>query len=227
MKFVLLLLFTLSHAYAAPSNDTKEITILNQCGHALQVGIQTNDKARGDIIQLNASDRHRLPVKTNWAGRIWARESCDVHDCGLAGASNPASLAEFKMASDLDYYDVSFVDGYNFPISIEPIHPNDKIVKTDDKHCRKSTCTQLPTCPKDLRASNKAGKFVACESACSKYGSDQYCCTGEHNTAETCTSNHYAKQVKNMCPDSYSYAFDDATSVYGCKALSYQVVFCP
>lgn len=222
----LFILFVIPAVFAA-LNDTREINILNQCGHALQIGFQTNDKARGEIFQLDSNAHHLASVKNTWAGRIWARESCDVHDCGLAGASNPASLAEFKLALDMDYYDVSFVDGYNFPISIEPLLKDDNVVKLDDKHCRKSACGQLPTCPKDLQAKNANGKVVACESACSKYGSDQYCCTGEYSTSETCTSNHYAKEVKKMCPDSYSYAFDDATSVYGCKASSYKVVFCP
>jgi hypothetical protein len=227
----LLLLSSLS-IYAAPSGNKKQINILNQCSHSLQIGHQTNDDTRGNIVQLDSNKTYQLTVKSDWAGRIWARESCDIHVCDVAGADNPASLAEFKLSSintDIDYYDVSFVDGFNFPVRIEPqmMDKTDTLVKLDSKHCRRSECTALPTCPLDLQLLNDAGKFVACASACSKYGLDQYCCTGAHGSADTCTTNHYANEIKKICPDSYSYAFDDATSVYGCRANAYQVVFCP
>lgn len=227
----LLLLISSAVVLAAPANDKKQIIILNSCDKKLEVGYQTNDVARGTIIQIEAGKSHTLPVASNWAGRVWAREDCKVHDCDIAGASNPASLAEFKLSSnkDIDYYDVSLVDGYNLPMQIEPqmINGLDSLVKLDPKHCRISECTNLPKCPKDLQAVDAQGKFVACNSACSKYQTDEFCCTGSHSTADTCTTNHYASTVKNACPNSYSYAFDDATSVYGCKANAYQIVFCP
>lgn len=236
MKFSLLissLLLLSSSIHAAPSSDKKKIHILNQCGHSLQIGHQTNNDDRGNIIHLDAENTYELNVKSDWAGRIWARESCEgVDQCDKAGVDNPASLAEFKLSytdTDIDYYDVSFVDGFNFPVRIEPqmIGGTDAVVKQDTKHCRRSECTTLPTCPNDLRLLDDAGKFIACESACSKYGKDEFCCTGPHGSANTCTSNHYANEIKKICPDSYSYAFDDATSVYGCRANAYQVVFCP
>lgn len=229
---LLFILTLFSVTNAAPAADNKQVLILNQCNTTLQVGYQTNDGARGSTVELAIGQTHTLPVISNWAGRVWAREGCQVHKCDIAGAANPASLAEFKLNNnqkDIDYYDVSFVDGYNLPMRIEPqmINGLDELIKLDARHCRRSECTNLPTCPKDLQVLDKDGRFVACNSACSKYNEEKYCCTGKYNTAKACTSNHYANTIKGVCPDSYSYAFDDATSVYGCKASAYQIVFCP
>ncbi|KAI7906379.1 THO complex subunit 1 transcription elongation factor-domain-containing protein [Cokeromyces recurvatus] len=220
------------------TKEMKKINIFNHCQHTLQIGYQMNLEPEGRTIELNANKTYPLFVEPTWAGRLWARENCDTHKCELAGATNPASLAEFRFSSitttntdssDIDYYDVSFVDGYNFPLSIRPriVYGLDRLVKLDNKHCRKSECLHLPNCPSDLQTFDKLGKFVACESACSRYGTDTYCCTGRYNTSATCTSNYYARQVKNMCPFTYSYAFDDANSVYACKTNEYDVIFCP
>jgi hypothetical protein len=232
MKSLLIASLFLLSIQAAPFGDVKQINILNQCDHSLQIGHQTNDGPRGPIVQLDADKSYQLTVKSDWAGRVWAKGLCDAHMCDGADADHPVSLAEFKLSSlntDIDYYDVSFVDGFNFPVRIVPqiVDETDTLVKLDDKHCSISECTALPTCPLDLQLLDSIGKFIACESACSKYREDKYCCTGAHGSAKTCTSNHYADEIKKKCPDSYSYAFDDATSVYGCRANAYQVVFCP
>jgi hypothetical protein len=231
MKLLLLFALLLQNINTAPS-DKKSIVVFNQCQHHLKVGYQTNGEPRGTSVHLDQGQAYTLPVPVNWGGRVWARQSCIYHDCELAGAGNPASLAEFKfspLASDIDYYDVSFVDGYNLPMSIQPrvVQGIDHVEGQDDRHCRVSECKSLPFCPHDLATANQEGSFVSCESACSKYGLDQYCCTGNHSTPETCTTNHFAKRIKDQCPEAYSYAFDDATSVYGCRSNAYHVTFCP
>src|SRR6478736_5056467 len=72
----LALVTTRIHAAPSAAADTKQINILNQCGHKLQIGYQTNDEPRGHIIPLESGKTHKLTIQTNWAGRIWARESC-------------------------------------------------------------------------------------------------------------------------------------------------------
>jgi hypothetical protein len=74
-----------------------------------------------------------VPFSDSWSGRVWARTGCnfdangvgpcEVGDCGNklqcngAGGVPPVSLAEFT-TGDLDFYDVSFVDGANVPIEV-------------------------------------------------------------------------------------------------------------
>ncbi|KAI8094845.1 thaumatin [Gilbertella persicaria] len=198
----------LSLVSAAPLNT--QIKLVNQCGYTLQIGYQTNNAPHHHIIQVQ--DTHTLTVAHHWAGRIWAKASSGDY---------PATLAEFRLG-ELDYYDVSLVDGFNLPLRIEP----QSTEHVELRHCQPSGCLQLPSCPKDLQVFDQH-QLVACASPCSVYGTDDYCCTGTSGTSNTCTLNYYAQQVKQACPDVYSYAFDDATSVYGCKTHVYHVVFCP
>ena len=70
--------------------------------------------------------------------------------------------------------------------------------------------------------------FAPCLSACAKYGSDNYCCLGSYNGPSKCSPNYYAKAAKNVCPDAYSFAYDDQDSTFIIpKGPGFQVVFCP
>ncbi|KAK5446744.1 hypothetical protein LTS15_009677 [Exophiala xenobiotica] len=70
--------------------------------------------------------------------------------------------------------------------------------------------------------------FNPCLSACAKYNKDQYCCTGSHNTPATCSPSDYSTQAKKVCPDAYSYAYDDQTSTFIIpQGGGFEVVFCP
>ncbi|KAG1146704.1 hypothetical protein G6F37_001089 [Rhizopus arrhizus] len=225
---------TLANHFVIGENLTEdhvqaEIEVLTK---AKQILLEDIESKKGQMITLDSNQRHSFTVSSHWAGRIWARESCDYHDCLIAGASNPASLAEFRLSpvsSDIDYYDLSFVDGYNLPLRIEPLFESkiDHMVQSDERHCRATECTRLPLCPQELQVVDDAGKFIACKSACSKYGLDQYCCTGKYSESQLCKTNRFAREVERVCPDSYSYAFDDDTSIYGCRSNGYNVIFCP
>uniref|UniRef100_A0A8W8IBW5 Uncharacterized protein n=1 Tax=Magallana gigas TaxID=29159 RepID=A0A8W8IBW5_MAGGI len=56
---------------------------------------------------------------------------------------------------------------------------------------------------------------VACKSACLAFGNPEYCCSGAHNTPQTCP-NFNAQTFKNACPQAYSYAYDDHKSTFTC-----------
>lgn len=70
--------------------------------------------------------------------------------------------------------------------------------------------------------------FDPCLSACAKYNSDSYCCTGSYDSSSSCSPSYYSKAAKNVCPDAYSYAYDDETSTFiNPSGGGYQVIFCP
>ncbi|KAH8811430.1 thaumatin family protein [Xylogone sp. PMI_703] len=70
--------------------------------------------------------------------------------------------------------------------------------------------------------------FNPCVSACSLTGRAEYCCTGSYDDASKCHKSYYSSQAKSVCPDAYSYAFDDATSTFSVPAGGgWEVVFCP
>ncbi|EXJ95089.1 hypothetical protein A1O1_00207 [Capronia coronata CBS 617.96] len=70
--------------------------------------------------------------------------------------------------------------------------------------------------------------FNPCLSACAKWNKAKYCCTGNHNTPATCSPSLYSTQAKKVCPDAYSYAYDDQTSTFIIpQGSGFEVVFCP
>ena len=70
--------------------------------------------------------------------------------------------------------------------------------------------------------------FNPCYSACSKWNDDKYCCAGSYATPQKCRPSYYSTQAKKMCPDAYSYAYDDQTSTFVLpEGGGFEVVFCP
>lgn len=70
--------------------------------------------------------------------------------------------------------------------------------------------------------------FNPCLSACAKWNKPEYCCTGAHNQPSTCSPSLYSQQAKRVCPDAYSYAYDDLTSTFIIpQGGGFEVVFCP
>jgi hypothetical protein len=83
-----------------------------------------------------------------------------------------------------------------------------------------------------LQDTDSSGNIVACLSACSEFGTAQYCCTGAYGSPSACTPDtwpvDYAAYFKSACPDAYSYAYDDPTSTFTCSGGSgYVITFWP
>lgn len=132
MKTIILVSVLLGVAFA------HEVRLRNNCPFTVWPGIQGNP-GKGQLedggFELGKHDTKVLHFANSWAGRIWGRTGCnrDGHcetgDCGNkikcngAGGVPPVSLAEvtFDGNADLDYYDISLVDGYNLPIKMAPI----------------------------------------------------------------------------------------------------------
>ena len=144
---------------------------------------------------------------------------CGGLQCAGRGGRPPTSLAEFTLnGGPTDFYDVSLVDGYDFPVSIAP-SPATKI-PGNVYQCGTPTCNSdlLASCPAALQQRNSAGQLVACKSACEAFNTDQYCCRGAFNTPATCKSStwpvNYPAIFKAACPMEYSYAYDDTSSTF-------------
>ncbi|XP_022145296.1 thaumatin-like protein 1b, partial [Momordica charantia] len=149
-------------------------------------------------------------------------------ECNGAGATPPATLAEFTLngAGGLDFYDVSLVDGYNVPMLITPQGG------AGVGNCTTTGCTVdlNSECPMELRVvvSGGDGRSVACKSACEAFGEAQYCCSGEYGNPNTCRPTSYSELFKAACPSAYSYAYDDGSSTFTCASpADYLITFCP
>ena len=96
--------------------------------------------------------------------------------------------------------------------------------------CKNPTCKLDSSCPNALKQYNSAGQVIGCYSACEKFQTDQYCCRGAFNKPGTCLASYwpvnYPAVFKNICPMAYSFAYDDAKSLFYCKNTNYNIKFC-
>ncbi|KAI8143948.1 thaumatin [Fennellomyces sp. T-0311] len=224
---VLSLAALLGSAAAAPSGGV-QVIVKNQCGSDITLGQITNGESHAHFQVVGQGSETTYDLPGNWQGRFWGRTECGDACEEIAGSASPASLAEvtFKGHAGYDFYDLSFVDGFNLPVSMTPIDPTYED-GADKYRCGAPTCNTTPHCPEEMKTYNGQGQVIGCKSACSQFGTDEFCCAGAHNTPDTCSPNEYSQAVKASCPDAYSYAYDDTTSTYMCKASGYTVVFCP
>jgi hypothetical protein len=193
---------------------------------------------------LPAGQSVSIVVPDHYNGRFWGRTGCvfsgghghcQTGDCnGLfqctGYGSIPATLAEYNLNSfdGLDFYDVSMVDGSNLPMWINTTSGRtpDKVSATG---CVAAGCTTAVDCPAALQVAAD-GKVVACESACARLGTDQYCCRGAWASRAACNPAQwpvdYAAVFKKAEPYAYSYSDDDATSTYTCSGeCDYRITF--
>ncbi|CAH1119658.1 unnamed protein product [Phaedon cochleariae] len=222
-----------------------DFEIVNREGGAIWVGTQGNSgkqPLKNGGFKLNAGQSITVGAPDDWAGRFWARTWCDDStshcltgdcgnklECGGNGGAPPATLVEITLKGNggLDFYDVSLVDGFNVPASIEPAGGSGD---GSQYSCKKSACQPHlnDICPEELKLVSPHG-VVGCESACTHFNTDQYCCRNAHDKPETCRSSDwpkdYPKFFKDHCPDAYSYAYDDHKSTFTCKSSKYIVTF--
>ncbi|KAG9087063.1 hypothetical protein FRC06_002752, partial [Ceratobasidium sp. 370] len=132
----------------------------------------------------------------------------------------PATLAEFTLSPTddaFDYYDVSLVDGFNLPVKIQPTGG-----------CPVADCPVdlVAQCPYQLGGPNQPYVgTIGCMSPCQanvdgNQANSPNCCSGSFSTPETCPSSGvaYYSYFKGNCPNSWVYAFDEAsgTALWTC-----------
>ncbi|KKP05929.1 hypothetical protein THAR02_01968 [Trichoderma harzianum] len=154
------------------------------------------------------------------------------------------------------FYDISLVDGYNIPMGINYIPAkNTTFIPPNLTNCAciatagwvyspagngtfYSNCPWLnlafpPTHPgngiypyPDDNVERPA--FAPCNSACAATGTDKDCCIGKYHDPHICKPSQYSKSVKAVCPDAYSFAYDDQQSTFIIpKGGGWEVVMCP
>ncbi|KAJ7532915.1 hypothetical protein O6H91_13G025500 [Diphasiastrum complanatum] len=220
------------------------------CEFAVWVGTQSNagqPLLEAADVALDPGMSTTVATPPGWAGRFWGRTGCmfdpitgqgmcATGDCAGAlqcngiGGDPPATLAEFTLlgADGLDFYDVSLVDGYNLPLAVAPTAVDAELISSNYS-CASAGCTGdlNENCPDELQMLGSGGQIVGCRSACSAFGSPEYCCTGEYGSPATCLPTSFSQTFKFACPRAYSYAYDDSSSTFTCVGSSYTITFCP
>ncbi len=70
--------------------------------------------------------------------------------------------------------------------------------------------------------------FSPCKSACAASGKDRDCCVGKYHDPKVCQPSRYSTEAKAVCPDAYSFAFDDDKSTFIIpKGGGWEVTICP
>lgn len=214
------------------SESARVFTIINDCQETIWPAVTPGDNFNGGGFSLKSGQSIVFNAPVGWSGRIWGRTgckfnqngngSCQTGDCGAslkckASGKPPASLAEFTLA-DVDFYDVSLVDGFNLPVSVKAMGRG---------NCSTAGCVSdlRPNCPSELAVKSN-GKIIACRSACDVFNTDEYCCRGVYGNPVVCQPTYYSKKFKDACPYAYSYAYDDPTSIFTCSGSDYIVTFC-
>jgi hypothetical protein len=165
-------------------------------------------------------------------------------NCSVSGTP-PTTLAEFTLngSGNLDFIDISLVNGYNVPIAIFPNSTGQ--VTSESPICQwPDNSTGLPqdsnglrqsildNCPQPLIFQYEDNPAAGCMSACDRGLQPQagFCCTGSNSTAKTCHATSFSETFKTLCPNAYSFAFDDPSSTFTLPSestVTYEVAFCP
>uniref|UniRef100_A0A453DXJ6 non-specific serine/threonine protein kinase n=1 Tax=Aegilops tauschii subsp. strangulata TaxID=200361 RepID=A0A453DXJ6_AEGTS len=178
----------------------------------------------GGGMQLDPGKPWTLNTGDTNTTRLWARTgcsfdgngtgTCQTGDCGglLACKANgrpPNTIAEFRLGgfSSQDFFDISFVEGFNVPMDFLPVPAKGGPGCSKGPRCGANITAQ---CPTSLKAPG------GCNSPCTVFKQDRYCCT--RSAANNCSTTDYSDFFKKMCPDAYSYPMDDATSTFSCPA---------
>ncbi|XP_051123624.1 pathogenesis-related thaumatin-like protein 3.5 [Andrographis paniculata] len=217
-------------------------TLQNGCSFTIWPAVTSGNNGEvlgGGGFALAPGSAVELPATAGWSGRFWARTGCDFDgngngscttgDCGgrlqcAVGGAPPVSLVEFTIGDGgevKDFYDVSLVDGYNVGLGVR--------ASGGSGDCQYAGCMAdvNRNCPAELQVVDGDGAVVACKSACEAFGKEEYCCTGEFASPETCPPTDYSRVFKTACPTAYSYAYDDLTSTCTCTGADYVITFCP
>ncbi|GAA5846684.1 hypothetical protein JCM5353_008669 [Sporobolomyces roseus] len=234
-------------------SGTRTITVKNNCKATIWPAIFTSSgtaPSHSTGWSAKKGSSFKFKVAENWSGRIWARTGCKFKkgetspaSCETGGCNGglqcsrasgtgvpPATLAEFTFTGDLDWYDISNVDGSNLPVSI-----------TNTKKCPAPVCkTDInKSCPAALSHLDKKGNVVGCLTACQagldgNRANSRNCCSGSFDTPQTCPVSgvQYYNVFKKACRDAYAYAYDESSNsaLWTCEAkkkADYTITFCP
>ena len=123
----------------------RQILFRNILAETVWVGLLSDPPTQDMIIpdkwdwSVPSGECRLISIKPPFSGRAWARSHCgDLNGkfvcrtgdcqtdpitrmCKTAGES-PATLAEWHMDNNVDFYDISAVDGYSVPIRVKAVN---------------------------------------------------------------------------------------------------------
>ncbi|CAL8090650.1 unnamed protein product [Orchesella dallaii] len=187
------------------STTAEDVIITNRCNQNVYV---KNEGVNSGPLNLPPNESRTVTVNRDGQPRprIWGHVGCDGNGNNCDTTEDYVSLAEFNIdPSGWLWYDVSQVDGYNLPISMEGINP------AAGGNCRIANCNFNigANCPEANKVL-KDGRAVACKNL-------------DRNNPSG-----YSNAIKASCPGVYSYAFDSVDVMRDCLpgVNGLKVTFC-
>ncbi|GAA5961247.1 hypothetical protein JCM8115_001521 [Rhodotorula mucilaginosa] len=251
---MLYLVATLLSLAAASVAAQRQFEIINNCAETLWPALTNQGpeylRSYTGLRGWTAPPGHRqtLMLPENWNGRIWPRRKCNFTPYGQGSCvtGNCASginckddegdffsLGEFNLNSwgSLDFYDLSFVAGFDVPMSIAPAG------------CQELACAPDMTkiCPDErMKQRDASGNVLGCRSACFAGINAQIpsinCCSGIYESIPACVPERvdYYNVFKPICPNAFWYPRDQRDGHpqvdWACPAGNkpkYMITFCP
>nr|CAB3472491.1 unnamed protein product [Digitaria exilis] len=205
-----------------PVGSSIKFSIINQCSTTIWPAV-----VPGGGVRLDPGESWTLNMTASTGpGRVWPRTgcsfdstgngSCQTGDCGgvlactTSSGKPPVTLGEFTIGGGTDFFDISLVDGFNVPMDFLPVPANGQGGQACSKgpRCAANITSQ---CPSELKAPG------GCNSACTVFKQDKYCCTG--NASNACEPTTYSVFFVRGCPDAYSYSRDaDSSTTFTCPS---------
>ncbi|CAK7340501.1 unnamed protein product [Dovyalis caffra] len=189
--------------------------IRNNCQYTVWAAASPGGGRRLDSGQTWMLD---VPAGTS-TGRIWGRTNCNFDSSGSGSCQTgdctgglvcqcwgvpPNTLAEYALNQfdNLDFYDISLIDGFNIPMEFGP-------ASGGGGSCQALVCAAdiNGECPDELRTPG------GCNNPCTVFQTDEYCCTGGPGS---CNPTKYSRFFKDRCPTAYSYPQDGPASTISC-----------
>ena len=214
----------------------RKLYIENRCTYAIWNFAQPQSTFPGNVpLEMESGTAVVVGWPDKWSGRIWPRSECtgDPGKLKCAQTGND-TLAEFTLTAGMasDWYDISLVDGFTIPTGIiqmdAPWTPSPNYVPGGplgaDQQCGSPICAVdlNLNCPDSQQMKDGAGKVVGCKNGQSS--------NGGHGATPVTT------YLKNGCPTSYTYPYDDPQSLFICPSAvqngghgskDYKIIYCP
>ncbi|TPX40271.1 hypothetical protein CcCBS67573_g10632, partial [Chytriomyces confervae] len=177
--------------------------------------------------------------------------------CYRGGGLGANSLFEITInAAGHSWYDLSIVDGYTLPISLTLSGSPKQVPGAGAFSCGNPVCRpNFNSCPPELKKYGADGSVIACQSISKAINDDAtldrtgYCCSplnplyksDARIASHICYAENKPKPLngfgggkrydqifKDICPQAYSWEFDDNNSTYECEGtdVTYTVQFC-
>lgn len=191
------------------------VTFVNRSGQAIWIGSAVNADGSHNLTGLpHLQDTQQATVTipesgdpAYWRGKFFARQNCsgtpgstfhcEIGDCGnladrCVTGEQPASLAEFNFDRNdqlAPWYNVSYVNAFSLPITIEP-----RDASAPPPECEAMGCSQnlLPFCPSANLTRWPDGTPMLC--------------TNPNRDART----PYSDALSSRCPKAYAWSRQDA-----------------